>query len=91
MSKLNLRPTPKRLIVLVDDADNNIGGYETIGTKEHQVFATVMRAGKELIASNEVNDGDRIIIGENAGVTFEYNEVEYRLLYQEDIYATIEE
>lgn len=84
---INLKPNPDKVIALADPAKTKIGEFEVINFEEHQYIATVLRIGKNIDAYAE---NDRIIVGKNAGAKFEYNDVEYVLLSQQDIYATIE-
>jgi co-chaperonin GroES (HSP10) len=88
MDKLRLRPTPSRIIVLVEEPEESTGTFDTSNIKTTQVFATIQRCGS---AIPDNKNGDRIIIGENAGIPFEFEDIEYKLIYVDDIYATVEE
>jgi co-chaperonin GroES (HSP10) len=87
MSKLNLRPTPTRIIVSVEEPEATTGNFDTSSIKPTQVFAIIERCGS---AISDNKNGDRIIMGENAGIVIEFNDREYKLIYAEDVYATVE-
>ena len=87
MQRLNLKPNPLRVIIKVDEPESKIGNYATLNIDEEQATATVMRVGDRVEGYEE---GDKIIFGAKSGVKFEYQDVEYKLLYPEEIYFTIE-
>jgi chaperonin GroES len=83
-----LKPLADRIVAVLEAAENKTasGLYLPDGAKEKSVVAKVVAVGKDV---KEVKVGDRVVYKEYAPTELKTGGVEYLILKEEDILATL--
>lgn len=101
---MNLTPATDRVICKLVKSEENaevsvnaengpVKLYLASAASENKNVYQVVRLGQfsNLMSSlMSLEEGDKIIVGEHAGITFIYNNEEYRCFKREDILARVE-
>ena len=83
-----LKPLADRVVAVREQKESNTasGLYLPDGAKEKPAYAVVQAVGPEV---KDIKKGDKIVFKEYSTTELKVNDVEYLLLKEEDVLATV--